>query len=220
MNYRNFLSYLIFFLISLSAISSDTVLYLEDEIQGLYEEMNLQDKVSYQAFQQGLQGMSQIENRSNNILTIVDFSKPSNVKRLYVIDIDHKEIVLSSLVSHGKGTGDLYARSFSNKTGTLKSSHGFFLTGERYDGKNGYSLRLYGLEPGRNNNAYARTLVIHAARYADESFLEKYGRLGRSKGCLALPRKMNAKIIDIIYGGSVCYVHSEGLNYQDFVFQQ
>lgn len=215
MNPRKILSCLIFILFSLPLFAMS---YSEDEVQGLYEEMNLQNEISYKAFKQGLQGMAEVEKRNNNILTIVDFSKPSNEKRLYILDVDRKEILLSSLVSHGKGTGDLYAKSFSNKEGTSKSSNGFFLTGESYDGKNGYSLRLYGLEPGRNNNAYARTLVVHAARYADESFLQKYGRLGRSKGCLAVPRKINAKIIEMIHGGSVCYVHSEGLNYQQFGF--
>lgn len=217
MNHRNLLSYIIFLFISLPLFAMS---YSENEIQTLYEKMNLQDKLNYQAFEQGLKGMSQVENRSNNILTIVDFSKPSNEKRLYILDMDKKEILLSSFVSHGKGTGDLYARSFSNKEGTLKSSNGFFLTGESYDGKNGYSMRLYGLEPGRNNNAYARTLVVHAARYADESFLQKYGRLGRSRGCLAVPRKINAKIIEMTQGGSICYVHSEGLKYKTFGFLQ
>lgn len=217
MNRRNILSCIIFFVISLSLFATS---YSENEIQTLYEEMNLEGKLNYQAFEQGLKGMNQVENRSNNILTVVDFSKPSNEKRLYILDMDKKEVLLSSFVSHGKGTGDLYARSFSNKEGTLKSSNGFFLTGESYDGKNGYSMRLYGLEPGRNNNAYARTLVVHAARYADESFLEKYGRLGRSKGCLAVPRKINAKIIEMIRGGSICYVHSKGLRYKTFGFLQ
>ena len=180
--------------------------------------MNLEKRITFPAFKQGIQGMERIRNRNNNILTIVDFTKPSTEERLYIIDLDKEQVLVSSYVAHGMRTGDLYAKYFSNRKGTLKSSDGFFLTGESYKGKNGFSLRLYGLEHGRNNNAYERTLVIHAARYAEQSFINRYGRLGRSRGCLAVPRSENGKIIEYIQGGSVCYVHSEGLKYEDYAF--
>ncbi|AVQ16926.1 murein L,D-transpeptidase catalytic domain family protein [Fusobacterium gonidiaformans] len=215
MNYKKPLYCLIFILISFSLLAHS---FTEEKIESLYKDMNLEKRITFPAFKQGIQGMERIRNRNNNILTIVDFTKPSTEERLYIIDLDKEQVLVSSYVAHGMRTGDLYAKYFSNRKGTLKSSDGFFLTGESYKGKNGFSLRLYGLEHGRNNNAYERTLVIHAARYAEQSFINRYGRLGRSRGCLAVPRSENGKIIEYIQGGSVCYVHSEGLKYEDYAF--
>lgn len=215
MNYKKPLYCLIFILISFSLLAHS---FTEEKIESLYKDMNLEKRITFPAFKQGIQGMERIHNRNNNILTIVDFTKPSTEERLYIIDLDKEQVLVSSYVAHGMRTGDLYAKYFSNRKGTLKSSDGFFLTGESYKGKNGFSLRLYGLEHGRNNNAYERTLVIHAARYAEQSFINHYGRLGRSRGCLAVPRSENGKIIEYIQGGSVCYVHSEGLKYEDYAF--
>ena len=213
MNYKKPLYCLIFILISFSLLAHS---FTEEKIESLYKDMNLEKRITFPAFKQGIQGMERIHNRNNNILTIVDFTKPSTEERLYIIDLDKEQVLVCSYVAHGMRTGDLYAKYFSNRKGTLKSSDGFFLTGESYKGKNGFSLRLYGLEHGRNNNAYERTLVIHAARYAEQSFINRYGRLGRSRGCLAVPRSENGKIIEYIQGGSVCYVHSEGLKYEDY----
>lgn len=215
MNYKKPLYCLIFILVSFSLLAHS---FTDEEIESLYKDMNLGKRIAFSAFKQGIQGMERIHNRNNNVLTIVDFTKPSTEERLYIIDLDKKQILVSSYVAHGMRTGDLYAKHFSNRKGTLKSSDGFFLTGESYKGKNGFSLRLYGLEHGRNNNAYARTLVIHAANYAEQSFINRYGRLGRSRGCLAVPRSENRKIIEYIRGGSVCYVHSEGLKYEKYTF--
>lgn len=215
MNYKKPLYCLIFILISFSLLAHS---FTEEKIESLYKDMNLEKRITFPAFKQGIQGMERIQNRNNNILMIVDFTKPSTEERLYIIDLDKEQVLVSSYVAHGMRTGDLYAKYFSNRKGTLKSSDGFFLTGESYKGKNGFSLRLYGLEHGRNNNAYERTLVIHAARYAEQSFINRYGRLGRSRGCLAVPRSENGKIIEYIQGGSVCYVHSEGLKYEDYAF--
>ncbi len=215
MNYKKPLYCLIFILISFSLLAHS---FTDEKIENLYEDMNLGKRITFSAFKQGIQGMEKIHNRNNNVLMIVDFTKPSTEERLYIIDLDKKQILVSSYVAHGMRTGDLYAKYFSNRKGTFKSSDGFFLTGESYKGKNGFSLRLYGLEHGRNNNAYERTLVIHAADYAEQSFINRYGRLGRSRGCLAVPRSENSKIIEYIQGGSVCYVHSEGLKYENYTF--
>ena len=139
---------------------------------------------------------------------MIDYTKPSTEERLFIIDLRKKQLLISSLVAHGRGTGDLYATNFSNKNNSYSTSSGFYLTGNIYNGKNGESLELYGLEKGKNDNARKRTIVIHSAYYANKSFAEKYGRLGRSKGCLVLPTDLNSKIINLISGGVVLYVHT------------
>lgn len=190
-------------------------IYNLEKISDMYNELKLNDKISFYAFDFGLKGLVQIKERKNNIITLVDFTKPSTEKRMFVIDLDNKKILLSTYVSHGKNTGDLYAKSFSNKNGSHKSSPGFFLTGNIYNGINGASLQLYGLEKGLNDNVRMRDIVIHGASYANPSFIAKNGRLGRSKGCLAVPTGDNDKLIHLINGGSVCYVHIDEFEKND-----
>lgn len=194
--------------------------YSEKEIKEIYKELKMDKRVSYICFKNALTGFSKIPHTLNNLLTIVDYSKPSSEERLFILDLEKKEVLVSSLVSHGKGTGSLYAKDFSNKTNTYKSSAGFYLTGNIYDGKNGDSLELHGMEKGKNDNARNRTIVIHAAKYADPKFLNKYGRLGRSKGCLAVPTNLNKKIINLISGGTVLYVHTDGDEYKEYDFSK
>jgi hypothetical protein len=100
-----------------------------------------------------------------NILTLIDFSLSSNVKRLWIIDLNTKTVLFNSLVAHGRNTGNEFAASFSNKSESFKSSLGFYATGEVYQGKHGLSLRLDGLERGVNDNARARAVVMHGADY-------------------------------------------------------
>lgn len=127
----------------------------------LYEEMGLAGTVNFIAFRQAVAGYNRIQGKKKPILTLIDFSKPSTEKRLYVFDIDKKELLYSSVVSHGKNSGDNYATSFSNQTGSYKSSLGFYLTENTYQGKNGYSLILNGLEKGINDKAKERAIVVH-----------------------------------------------------------
>ena len=185
------------------------------EIKTMYRDLSLNDKVSFSCFNNAMHGLEKIEdleifdNSNNNLLVMVDYTKPSTEERLFIIDLRKKQLLISSLVTHGRGTGDLYATKFSNKNNSYSTSSGFYLTGNIYNGKNGESLELYGLEKGKNDNARKRTIVMHSAYYANKAFAEKYGRLGRSKGCLALPTDLNAKIINLISGGVVLYVHTD-----------
>lgn len=195
----------IFLLFGNTIFSED--IYTLESISYSYNDLELENKISFSAFQNGIKGFNQISNKKNNILTIVDFTKPSTEERMYVLDLDNNEILLSTHVSHGKGSGDLYANSFSNKDGTYKSSPGFFLTGNIYDGINGDSLELHGLEKGINDNARKRNIVIHGATYASPKFIVGNGRLGRSKGCLAVPFSVNKELINTVVGGTVFYVH-------------
>ena len=181
------------------------------EIKVMYRELSLNDKVSFSCFNNAMQGLEKIEelnNANDNLLVIVDYTKPSTEERLFVVDLRKKQLLISSLVTHGRGTGGLYATNFSNKNNSYSTSSGFYLTGNIYNGKHGESLILYGLEKDKNDNAKKRTIVMHQAYYANKSFAKKYGRLGRSKGCLALPTNLNSKIINLISDGVVLYVHT------------
>lgn len=185
-------------------------------ISDLYSDLNLGGKVTFSAFENAMAGLNKISAKKNSsLLTIVDFTKPSTEERMYVLDLEKKEILLATHVSHGKGTGNLYAENFSNKNGSHQSSPGFFLTGNIYGGINGDSLELYGLEKGINDNVRMRNIVIHGADYANPKFIVSNGRLGRSKGCLAVPQAINKNLINTIVGGTVFYVHIKNYENRD-----
>lgn len=180
----------------------------------LYREMKLKNKISFTAFDQAITGYNKIDAKNKNIITLIDFTQPSTKKRLFIIDVKNKKLLKSSVVSHGKNSGDNYATSFSNQNGSFKSSLGFYITETTYQGKNGYSLRLDGLEEGINDNAKERAIVIHGASYANPSTIESAGRLGRSLGCPALPTTISKEIIDTIKDGSLLYIYANDTNYR------
>lgn len=142
-----------------------------------------------------------------SLLTICDFSLSSNVPRMWVIDVKKKKVLFHTLVAHGQGTGEEYAREFSNIEGSHQSSVGFFVTKDTYYGDNGYSLRLEGMDVGYNHNAMSRAIVMHGADYVSESFIQANQRLGRSWGCPAVSRKLAKPIIDAIKGGSCLFIY-------------
>ena len=188
----------------------DTLLVPQvDSCQLIYEEMGLGAWVGEKAFREAYDGYRQIKDRKKEILTLIDFTKPSNEERLLVLDMVEGKLLFHSLVAHGRNSGDLYATRFSNRPESHQSSLGLYLTEGTYIGKNGYSLRLNGLEKGINDNALARAIVIHGAAYADPSVCRGGRRLGRSWGCPALPPALNRPIIDTIKGGSVLYIYGE-----------
>lgn len=190
------------------AASSDVEAYAS-----LYRSMQLEGVVNWKAFRQAVAGYYKIDNRKREVLTLIDFSRPSTAKRLFVFDMRERKVLFSSVVSHGKNSGDNYATSFSNECGSYKSSLGFYLTESTYQGKNGYSLILNGLEKGINDRARERAIVMHGAAYADPSVASRGGRLGRSFGCPAVPQKLSRPIIDAIKGGSVMYIYAETPDY-------
>ena len=190
--------------------TQDTLLVLQtDSFRLIYEEMGLSAWVGEKAFREAYDGYRQIKDRKKEILTLIDFTKPSNEERLLVLDMVEGKLLFHSLVAHGRNSGDLYATRFSNRPESHQSSLGLYLTEGTYIGKNGYSLRLNGLEKGINDNALARAIVIHGAAYADPSVCRGGRRLGRSWGCPALPPALNRPIIDTIKGGSVLYIYGE-----------
>lgn len=143
--------------------------------------------------------------RRPGLLTVIDYSLPSTARRLWVLDLDRGEVLFHELVAHGQGTGGDRARAFSNVSGSHQSSVGSLVTAETYYGKHGFSLRLDGVEPGFNDQARERTIVIHGAPYVSEEFIRRVGRLGRSWGCPALPEEVSPEVIETIAGGSLVF---------------
>ena len=141
------------------------------------------------------------------LLTVIDFSLPSTAKRLWVIDVPRQRVLFHELVAHGEGSGENYANEFSNEPGSRQSSIGVFRTADVYRGGNGISLRLTGLEPGVNDLAMERRIVMHGADYVSTRAVAALGRLGRSWGCPALPRGVHRRVIERIKGGSALFAY-------------
>lgn len=203
---RNLLLILILFIVSIRSNASTPM--------QLYSEIGLDGVMSYDLFEKGMKGYDKIDNNSS-IITFIDFTKSSVEKRLFVIDLTHKKLLYNTYVSHGRNSGEMYANSFSNKSGSYQSSLGFYVTKGTYQGKNGYSLRLDGLEKGINDNALERAIVIHGAKYSNPETIKQNGRLGRSLGCPALPTHISKEIIDTIKNGSVLFIYANNSSYRE-----
>lgn len=141
------------------------------------------------------------------LLTVIDYSLPSTEKRLWVIDLRRKRVLFNELVAHGRNSGDAYAVAFSNRDGSKQSSLGLFRADEPYEGGHGWALHLTGLEPGVNDRAETRRIVMHGARYVSPEHIAHFGQLGRSWGCPALPEGVHERIIDRIRGGSAVFAY-------------
>ena len=133
-------------------------------------------------------------------LSVIDYSLASTKPRLWVFDLKNGRLLFNELVAHGKNYGENYATQFSNQLGSLQSSLGLFLTKDTYDGSNGYSLRMEGLDSGFNDKAMERAIVFHGATYVNTKHIQKFGRLGRSWGCPAVNAGVAKKVIDTIKG--------------------
>jgi hypothetical protein len=199
--------------ISLSG-EKETFVYLpameRGYVQSLYNQIN-DPELNIEALAQAIKGYSLMIQKNitsgNPVLTIIDYSLPSDSHRFFIIDVSKSSILYKSLVAHGRNSGANYAVSFSNRKGSHKSSIGFFVTGETYCGKHGLSLRLNGLEGNINDNAMDRAIVIHAASYVNEEFIKKYGRLGRSYGCPALPKENYENIVNTIKDKTCVFIY-------------
>lgn len=142
-----------------------------------------------------------------SLLAIVDYTLPSSQKRLWVFDMRRKKRLYHEWVAHGKGSGNLFARQFSNRPNSLQSSLGLYVTQELYHGKHGLSLRLRGLEKGFNDKARQRAIVMHGAWYVSRAFLKQHKRLGRSWGCPAVRKKITRPLLQKIQKGAVLYIY-------------
>lgn len=141
------------------------------------------------------------------VLSVIDYSRPSTERRLWVFDLARQRLLFQEWVAHGRNTGDNLAARFSNSDGSYMSSLGAFTAQETYTGHNGYSLRLKGLEPGFNDNARDRAIVIHGAPYVSEALIHSQGRLGRSLGCPAVRPAIAKQLIDTLQGGSFVFAY-------------
>lgn len=175
----------------------------EQVTRQMYDQIGLASlALDYNVFRLGLVGYYSLQGEGKlndkDLLTIIDFGKPSTEKRFFTIDLREQKVKYYTYVAHGRNTGENLAKKFSNTPHSNQSSLGFYVTGETYVGSKGYSLRLDGMEKSFNSNIRDRAVVMHAAPYATESWIKKYGRLGRSQGCPALPPHLSREVIDTI----------------------
>lgn len=192
---------------------------LDSTVEMVYNNLHSNQYVlpKLESFSKALKGYYALKEKGlikKNILTLVDFSLSSNIKRLWVIDLATNTILFQSLVAHGRNTGEEFANSFSNAAQSFKSSVGFYATGEIYNGKHGMSLKLDGLEKGINDNARNRGVVIHAANYVSDAFIRNNKRLGRSQGCPALPEELSKDIISVIKEKSCLFIYHPSVKSQ------
>lgn len=196
--------------------ASDISYFPDETTELLFNNLKVSG-LQYQAFYHAINGYHLLKQQgfvqNDGIITVIDYSLPSTVERFFLIDIKNQILIHKSLVAHGKNTGEDYALRFSNEPGSHQSSLGFFLTGNTYYGRNGYSLVLNGLDTTYNEYAKSRAIVIHGADYVSNVYIEKNGRLGRSFGCPALPLESCHEIIDLIKNGSVVFCYYPDTEY-------
>jgi hypothetical protein len=184
--------------------SAPDLAYLQASLSTAAPELNPQ------ALQRALAAMTCAINHGEepaSRLAVIDFSLPSSEQRLWLFDLDTEALILRELVAHGQGSGDNYAKTFSNIEGSHQSSIGLFRTQESYFGQHGYSLRLDGLEAGINDQARRRAIVIHGADYVDASWIARQGRIGRSQGCPAVPQHAIKTVVDHLQGGQFLFAY-------------
>ena len=138
-------------------------------------------------------------------LAVIDYSLPSSERRLWIFDLRIQRLLMQEYVAHGRNTGENFAVSFSNELGSNQSSLGLFRAAESYDGSNGYSLRLDGLESGVNDRARERAIVIHGADYVNPDWIDQQGRIGRSEGCPAVRREVATQVVNTLKDGQYVF---------------
>lgn len=146
-------------------------------------------------------------------LAVIDYTRPSLERRLWIFDLRDAKLLFAEHVAHGKGSGENMTTRFSNREGSYQSSLGLFTAAETYHGENGYSLRMDGLEPGINDRARERLLVMHGADYVDPPQARRQGRLGRSWGCPAVRRAVAHEVIDSLKGGQMVFAYYADLEW-------
>ena len=192
---------------------------IKENNEDIYTVLNLTEtELSRHVFMMAIKGLKKLDDKGKlknpMIVTIIDYSQSCNKKRLYVIDLKNKKLLFNTYVAHGKNTGEEFAKNFSNESGSLKSSLGFFITENTIFGAHtGFSLLINGVEKGFNDNALNRQIIIHSAEYATQNFIKKYGILGRSWGCPVLPPDLNKPSIETIKDGTCLFIYNPNTNY-------
>jgi len=191
----------------------------QNSAEDIYKELQFTDEtLNFEVFEKAFLGFQNLKNSgklepSAKLLSVCDFSLSSNRKRLWVIDLGEKKILFNTLVAHGKGTGEEFATDFSNIENSHQSSMGFYVTEQTYNGDNGYSLRLFGMDRGYNDAALERCIVMHGAKYVSEDFIKSEKRLGRSWGCPAVPTSLAKPIINTIKNRTCLFIYFPDQNY-------
>jgi hypothetical protein len=189
----------------------------EEYTAALYETAGLHAaKLDFDTFRKAFVGYLNLKKENlvaKPILTIVDLSRPSTEKRMWIVDLGNKKLLFNNLVAHGQGSGGNIASRFSNTADTHQSSLGFYITSQTYQGKHGLSLKLKGMDAGFNTNAESRAIVLHGAEYVSQSFIDLHGRLGRSFGCPAIPVMLTPKIIHLVKGQSCLFINGTDNHY-------
>lgn len=207
---------------NLESINQNTVITAETDnkpqkvtldVKSVYDSLNIKGKIDYSIFQKAYLGYVQIPNKNPGVLVIIDYTKPSNEERFYVLDLNKKKLVYSTRVAHSKNSGLEIPLEFSDDPNSYQSSLGFFLTLGEYNGAYGYSLRLKGLEENINANAESRAIVIHGGDIVDDEYIKKFGFAGRSLGCPVLPAALTKEIVNYIKHGRVLFIYGNDEEY-------
>src|SRR6185312_7178934 len=181
-------------------------------VTNLYQAAHLQQTgLDLNVFRKALTGFFNLKKEdklpaNSAVLTVVDLSKPSHEKRMWIVDVLNKTLLLNTWVAHGQGSGGDLASAFSNNDESHQSSLGFYLTDDIYFGKHGRSLRLDGLDAGFNSSARARDIVVHAAPYVSQQTINQLGRLGRSFGCPAVSPEVSDFVINTIKNKTLLFI--------------
>ncbi len=138
------------------------------------------------------------------LIAVIDFSRPSTERRLWVIDTHTRDVLMHEHVAHGFRSGGTYATRFSNRWGSNQSSLGTFVTANSYRGVRGLSLRLKGVEPGINDRAWDRGIVIHGTPNVSPE-RARYGSMGRTEGCPAVSREAARRLVPLLEEGVVVF---------------
>ncbi|MFN2457181.1 MAG: murein L,D-transpeptidase catalytic domain family protein [Chitinophagaceae bacterium] len=204
------------------AIASPEDEITADDLSGafvavLYDRLELAKLgLSFNVLQHAVKGYQHLLNKgaiqNANIVTVCDFSQSSKRKRMYILDVKNQKVLVNTYVAHGKNTGVEYAKSFSNANESLQSSLGFYVTKGTYFGKHGLSLKLEGKEPGFNDNAEQRAVVLHGADYIGSHRLSS-AYMGRSFGCPAVPEAEKEKVISLIKNGTLLFIYHPTSSY-------
>lgn len=200
------------------AASSATEIF-EKYVDELYQTAQLaQTGLGEDVFKKAVTGFinMKIANKipqSSEVITVVDFNKPSSEKRMWIVDLFAKHLLINTWVAHGQGSGGDVASSFSNIDDSHQSSLGFYVADDVYYGKHGRSLHLDGMDEGFNDAARAREIVVHAADYVSANSIAQLGRLGRSWGCPAVSPDVSNQVIDAIKGKTVFFINGNDSNY-------
>ena len=190
----------------------------DPEMELIYDSLKLSKRgLKKEAFNYAYTGYKKLEEEGRlnkeGLITICDFSQSSKRKRLYLINLGECKLLLNTYVAHGKNSGGEYARKFSNKPESLQSSLGFYTTKTTYWGGHGLALTLSGLEPGFNDKAERRKIVLHGSQYIGDNY-RRWGKfMGRSFGCPAVPMKLSKTLINTIKDGSCLFIYHPSKTY-------